>query len=139
MITFEKGKKAKDDLIVKINGHQLTYRELAEICVQLCKNEDKIYPFPYQGGSYLKNFLVECMDARDVTGGVLNKYHLNDKKEPEIKPKTNPMPESLSNRPEPEETQKSSPEKKSLSGSINFPVPAPPLPKSVEEKSSGNS
>ena len=85
MITFEKGKKAKDDLIVKINGHQLTYRELAEICVQLCKNEDKIYPFPYQGGSYLKNFLVECMDARDVTGGVLNKYHLNDKKEPEKK------------------------------------------------------
>jgi len=126
MITFEKGKKAEGDLIVKINGHQLTYRELAEICVQLCKNEDKIYPFPYQGGSYLKNFLVECMDARDVTGGVLNKYHLNEKKEPEIKP-------------EPEETQKSSPEKKSLSGVIDFPVPAPPMPKSVEEKSSGNS
>ena len=129
MITFEKGKKAEGDLIVKINGHQLTYRELAEICVQLCKNEDKIYPFPYQGGSYLKNFLVECMDARDVTGGVLNKYHLNDKKEP------NPMPESVSNRPKPEETQKSSPEKKSLSGVIDFPVPAPPMPKSVEEKS----
>jgi hypothetical protein len=120
MITFEKGKKAKGDLIVKINGHQLTYRELAEICVQLCKNEDKIYPFPYQGGSYLKNFLVECMDSRDVTGGVLNKYHLNDKKESE-------------------ETQKSSPEKKLLSGVIDFPVPAPPMPKSVEEKSSGNS
>ena len=139
MITFEKGKKAKGDLIVKINGHQLTYRELAEICVQLCKNEDKIYPFPYQGGSYLKNFLVECMDARDVTGGVLNKYHLNEKKEPEIKPEPNPMPESVSNRPKPEETQKSSPEKKSLSGVIDFPVPAPPMPKSVEEKSSGNS
>jgi hypothetical protein len=132
MITFEKGKKAKDDLIVKINGHQLTYRELAEICVQLCKNEDKIYPFPYQGGSYLKNFLVECMDARDVTGGVLNKYHLNEKKEPEVSMKEH---EGYPMDTTPEETQKSSPEKKSLSGVIDFPVPAPPMPKSVEEKS----
>jgi hypothetical protein len=129
MITFEKGKKSKDDLIVKINGHQLTFRELAEICVQFCNNEDRIYPFPFRGGSYLKNFLVECIDARDVTGGVLNKYQLNDKKEPAIK----------YIKQETDETQKSSPEQKSLSGVIDFPVPTPPLPKSVEEKSSGNS
>tara|TARA_R100000008_G_scaffold84609_1_gene72475 strand:- start:265 stop:609 length:345 start_codon:yes stop_codon:yes gene_type:complete len=78
MIEYTKGKKAEGDLIVRVNGHQLTFKELAEICVQLCKNEDKIYPFPYKGGAYLTNFLVDCMDAREVSDAILNKYHLNE-------------------------------------------------------------
>ena len=78
MIEYIKGKKAEGDLIVRINGHQITYKELAEICIQLCKNEDKIYPFPALGGAYLKNFLVECIDAREVSDALLNRYQLNE-------------------------------------------------------------
>ena len=128
MIEYSKGNKAEGDLIVRVNGHQLTFKELAEICVQLCKNEDKIYPFPYQGGAYLTNFLVDCMDAREVSDAILNKYHLNetpkngssknlqleksnfnsDKGEQEktveeksfsVHDRPNPMPESMSDRP----------------------------------------
>ena len=77
MIKYTKGNKAEGDLIVRVNGHQLTFKELAEICIQLCKNEDKIYPFPALGGTYLRNFLLECIDAREVTDAILNRYQLN--------------------------------------------------------------
>ena len=59
MITARKGNKHPKDKIILINGHQLTFRELAKICVIYVKNEDNIYPKPrFQGGDYLINFLT---------------------------------------------------------------------------------
>ena len=78
MIEYTKGNKAEGDLIVRVNGHQITFKELAEICIQLCKNEDNNYPFPALGGTYLRNFLLECIDAREVTDAILNRYQLNE-------------------------------------------------------------
>ena len=78
MIKYTKGNKAEGDLIVRVNGHQITFKELAEICIQLCKNEDNNYPFPALGGTYLRNFLLECIDAREVTDAILNRYQLNE-------------------------------------------------------------
>lgn len=46
MITFEKGDKGEGDLRVILNGHWIHMTELAEMVVQLCKNEeiDDMYP-----------------------------------------------------------------------------------------------
>mgnify|MGYP003147928378 FL=1 len=141
MITFEKGKKHEKDVVIKINGHKFTYHELAEVCVWICRNEDNIYPYPYQGGQKPIEFLVECMKQREVTDNILNRHQLNSENKPNVKWLFTPewMSEEEKLKYGITETQKSSPEKKSLSGIIDFPVPAPPLPKSVEEKSSGNS
>ena len=40
MIEYTKGKKAEGDLIVRVNGHQLTFKELAD---KFIKKEGKIY------------------------------------------------------------------------------------------------
>jgi hypothetical protein len=81
------------------------------------------------------------MKQREVTDAILNKHQLNSENKPNIKWFFIPewMSEEEKLKYGIEETQKSSPEQKSLSGVIDFPVPTPPLPKSVEEKSSGNS
>ena len=77
MIEFEKGDKHPDDKKVIINGHQITFKELAECIVVLCKNEDNIYPKPrYRGGDMLKDFLNECIDCRSVTEELCRKYYL---------------------------------------------------------------
>lgn len=77
MIEIKQGKKHKKDKIVLVNGHQITYKELAEICVMFCKNEDTIYPPPlYYGGQYFIDFMIECLNARAVTDDILKKYKL---------------------------------------------------------------
>jgi len=76
-IRYEKGTKSPNDKKVFINNYQITFRELAQCCVVLCQNEDEIYPKPrYRGGDMLKDFLVECIDGRDVTKELLEKYKL---------------------------------------------------------------
>ena len=61
-ITYNQGRKHPDDVKVCINNHAITFRELAEIAVQLIKNEDNIYPKPrYRGGDMLIDFMNECM------------------------------------------------------------------------------
>ncbi len=79
MITAKKGKKHPDDVIVYVNGHQITFVELAKICVVFCKNEDNIYPPPkYQGGDMLRAFLNECMARRSVDDITIKKYKLGE-------------------------------------------------------------
>ena len=77
MIEFEKGDKHPDDKKVIINGHQITFKELAQCIVVLCQNEDNIYPKPrFRGGDMLKDFLIECIDSRSVTNEICRKYKL---------------------------------------------------------------
>ena len=77
MITYCQGYKHPDDVKVCINDHVITFRELAEITVQLIKNEDNIYPKPkFKGGDMLIDFLNECMDAREVREDIIKRYKL---------------------------------------------------------------
>ena len=77
MITYCKGYKHPDDIKVCINDHVITFRELAEIAVQLVKNEDNIYPKPkFRGGDMLIDFLNECMKAREVRNETIERYRL---------------------------------------------------------------
>jgi hypothetical protein len=76
-ITYKQGQKHPKDVMPYINGHPITFRELAELTVQLIKNEDNIYPKPkYQGGDMLIDFLNECMEIREVKDETLEKYKL---------------------------------------------------------------
>ena len=78
MIKVRRGSKHPDDKIVLINDHQLTFKELAKICVIFYNNEDNIYPPPqFKGGEMLREFLNECMDKHTVNDNIINKYQLN--------------------------------------------------------------
>ena len=77
MITYSQGHKHPDDVKVWINNHAITFKEIAEVIIQLIKNEDKIYPKPrFRGGDMLIDFLNECMEMRDVPDELLRKYKL---------------------------------------------------------------
>jgi len=78
MIEFQQGTKHPDDRKVIINGHWLTFPELAEICIQFVKNEDNIYPPSkgYRGGNMLIDYLDEAMGAREVTDDLNKRYRL---------------------------------------------------------------
>tara|TARA_R110000751_G_scaffold305464_1_gene421935 strand:- start:3752 stop:3985 length:234 start_codon:yes stop_codon:yes gene_type:complete len=77
MIKVKRGNKHPKDKIVFVNNHQMTYEELAKICVIFCTNEDNIYPPPqYKGGEMLIEFLNECMINRTVNKEILKKYNL---------------------------------------------------------------
>lgn len=80
MITYTQGKKHKKDKIVFINGHQITYKELAEIMITFYQNEENIYPRPrFKGGEYFADFIRECLSEGKVTKEILVKYKLEDK------------------------------------------------------------
>ena len=80
MIELAKGKKHPQDKIVFVNGHQITFEELAWVLVVFCQNEEVIYPKPkYQGADYFKRFLNECMDNLDVSQEIMDKYKLPKK------------------------------------------------------------
>ena len=76
-ITYCKGYKHPDDIKVCINDHVITFKEVAEIIIQLIKNEDNIYPKPkFRGGDMLIDFLNECMEAREVSDETIERYKL---------------------------------------------------------------
>ena len=77
MIEVIKGSKHEKDKIVLINGHQITYKELACICVMFAKNEDNVYPPPAKGGEYFIEFLNECLKERKVSKDILQKFKLS--------------------------------------------------------------
>ena len=80
MVELTQGKKHPDDRIVFVNGHQITFEELAWVLVTFCQNEDNIYPPPrFKGAQYFKNFLNECMDTMDVSQNIMDKYNLPKK------------------------------------------------------------
>ena len=80
MLEILQGKKHKDDKIVLVNGHQITFEEVAHILVTFCNNEEVIYPPPrFKGAEYFKAFINECMDSLSVSAEILVKYKLPKK------------------------------------------------------------
>ena len=77
MIKLRRGNKHPKDRIVLVNGHQITYKELAKICVIFAKNEDNIYPPPAMGGRYFIDFLNECLDKRCVSDNTIKRFKLS--------------------------------------------------------------
>ena len=94
-IRFLDGSKGNGDKKILWNDKQVTFKELAIITLQLCKNEDIIYPkdrcmycrtknLPcskhlrrlLDGGQVLINFLQEVYDEQDVSEELLRKYRL---------------------------------------------------------------
>ena len=76
-ITYEKGSKGSNDYIIKAWGRQVTFLEVAQLVVELYKNEDRIYPPPrFKGGSMLLEFLHECIIEECVSWKILKKYKL---------------------------------------------------------------
>ena len=80
MIEYKQGKKNENVKIVLVNGHQITFKELAEIMIVFYNNEENIYPRPrFMGGEYFANFIRECLSTGKVTKEILTKYKLEDK------------------------------------------------------------
>ena len=80
MIEYKQGKKHEKDKIVLVNGHQISFKELAEIMIVFYNNEENIYPRPrFMGGEYFANFIRECLSTGKVTREILSKYKLEDK------------------------------------------------------------
>jgi len=80
MITYCKGYKHPDDVKVCINDHVITFKEVAEIIIQLIKNEDNIYPPEegYMGGKMIDDFIVDWRDANtdEQKNDILVKYKI---------------------------------------------------------------
>ena len=77
MITTEKGTKSPNDRKVFINGHQVTFEEIAEACLIFFENEDERYPPPrYLGGQMLINFVQDVYNSKEITDEILRKYSL---------------------------------------------------------------
>ena len=81
MIKAKRGKKHPKDKVIFVNNHQMTYKELAKICIIFCENEDNIYPPPqFKGGEMLREFLNECMINRTVDN--LSLIHISEPTRP---------------------------------------------------------
>jgi len=79
MIRFEKGRKHPDDKKVFWNDIPVEMPDIAEIVLQLCKNEDNIYPKTngkLMGGQMLLFFLQEVYNNGAVTDALLKRYRL---------------------------------------------------------------
>tara|TARA_R110002020_G_scaffold237450_1_gene449796 strand:+ start:904 stop:1401 length:498 start_codon:yes stop_codon:yes gene_type:complete len=76
-ITYKKGNKGNDDYIIEAWGRPVTFAEVAQLIIELYKNEDRIYPPPrYKGGAMLLEFLHECLIEGKVSWRILKKYKL---------------------------------------------------------------
>jgi len=76
-ITYKKGSKGDDDYIIEAWGRPVTFAEVAQLILELYKNEDRIYPPPrYKGGAMLLEFLHECIIEGKVSWKILKKYKL---------------------------------------------------------------
>jgi len=74
-ITFVKGSKSKDDKIFFYNGKPINFRELGELYVELCKNEDINYPHG-KGGDMLEEFLDDVRKSGKITDEIAKKYKI---------------------------------------------------------------
>jgi hypothetical protein len=76
MIEKLDGSKGNGDQRILFHGHQVTFKEVAQVVLELCSNEDKIYPKPrFRGGQMLLDFLQEAYDE-GVSDELLRKYKL---------------------------------------------------------------
>lgn len=81
MIEFLDGSKGAGDKRILWNGNQVTFLDIATITLQLCKNEDIIYPKPkFRGGQMLLDFLQEVYDNGKISDDVMRKYRLGEYK-----------------------------------------------------------
>ncbi len=77
--TFEvrDGTKGNNDKIILINGVQITYIELAELLIMLCKNEDEVYDKDWHKGRFmLIEFLLKAMLNLEVSEEMKSEYSL---------------------------------------------------------------
>ena len=80
-ITYHKGNKGVDDWVIEAWGRRITFEEVAQLIVELYKNEDRIYPPKklggrFEGGDKLVKFLLECIIQGSVTWKILRKHKL---------------------------------------------------------------
>lgn len=80
-ITYVKGHKGNDDWVIEAWGKRITFEEVAQLIIELYKNEDRIYPprrlgGKYDGGDKLVKFLLECIINGAVTWKILRKHKL---------------------------------------------------------------
>ena len=77
-ITFVRGRKGPNDKIFYYNGKPISMIELGELYLELCKNEDKLYPKSEgkMGSDMNENFLSDVKKAGKVTDDIKRKYFL---------------------------------------------------------------
>lgn len=76
-IEVRDGTKGNNDKIILINGIQITYIELAELLIMLCKNEDEVYDKDWHKGRFmLIEFLLKAMLNMEVTEEMKSEYRL---------------------------------------------------------------
>ena len=77
-ITFIQGRKGPNDKIIYYHEKPISIKELGELYVLLCENEDELYPKSegFMGSDMLEQFLKDVKQAGGVTPKILKKYHL---------------------------------------------------------------
>lgn len=78
MIEIKQGDKGPNDKKVFVNGYQISYIELANITLQLYKNEDNLYPpgLGFRGGEMLLDFVTEVCRNGGLTEEIQLRYKL---------------------------------------------------------------
>lgn len=78
MITFKPGHKGPGDMKIFWNGIQVEMVDIAKITLQLCKNEDIIFPKPrYRGGQMLIDLLQDVYNEYEISDRILREYRLD--------------------------------------------------------------
>jgi hypothetical protein len=81
MITYKSGSKHPLDKKIFWNGIPVEMPDIAEIVLQLCRNEDNIYPKSngrLMGGQMLLFLLQEVYNNDAVTDALLKRYRLGN-------------------------------------------------------------
>ena len=81
-ITHRQGKKSTDDIKTSFGcptcGYfeDVTFKDLAYIIVELCKNEDRLYPpeAGLRGGQMLIDYFQACYNSNEVLKGDIKKF-----------------------------------------------------------------
>ena len=76
-ISTEKGTKSDDDEIIRYNKLPITMIDIGKILLKIWENEDKLYPPPkFKGARFLKEFIDDLFEKREMTDNILRKYKL---------------------------------------------------------------
>lgn len=77
-ITFVRGRKGSNDKIFYYNGKPISMIELGELYVELCKNEDELYPKSEgkMGADMIENFLRDIKNVGKLTDDIKRRYFL---------------------------------------------------------------
>lgn len=76
-ISTKDGRKGPNDKIIFYNGLPISIKEVTEILIMLCDNEDQLYPPPrFKGSKMLMSFVNEALEKRQIDDDLLRKYKL---------------------------------------------------------------